>query len=334
MREMQGDMQGNLQARVATLRREPSPRLAEPQLYLSSLDAGWDDLCVEAFHEPAELDCWLQPVTAAVSLILFTGGPLHVEQRQPDGSWRGQTFHHGQFMLNSGRSRPLEVRWRSVSTVPTETVHLELPRELVLGAIGDIGSVPAERLALPRLALPNRAGFHDPLLAQVALELRQELATPTPAGKAFAHSAAQLLAVHLARAYTKGDVCEQDALCAPGQLTARQIEQVEKHIQRHLSEDVSVEALARVAGFSPYHFARLFRRTTGSSPHQWVVRQRVARAQWLLQQTELPLAQVAVTCGFADQSHLTLVLKQQLGCTPGACRRRGDRLPSVDSSDA
>ena len=71
----------------------------------------------------------------------------------------------------------------------------------------------------------------------------------------------------------------------------RQIERVEKYIQRHLSEDVSVEVLARVVGFSPYHFTRLFRRTTGISPHQCVIRQRVARAQWLLQQTELPLAQ-------------------------------------------
>ncbi len=326
-----------MQARAATRRLEPSPRLVEPQLYLSSLEADWEDLRVEAFHEPVELDCWSQPTSSAISLVLFTGGPLLFEQRQPDGSWRGKTLHHGQFTLSAGLSRPVELRWRSLSNVPIQTLHLQLPHELVLGAIGEVGSVPAERLALPGLALPNRSGFNDPLLAQVSLALRQELATPTPAGKAFAHSAAQLVAVHLARAYTsaytKGEACAQDALCVPGRLMARQIEQVEKYIQRHLSEDVSVEALARVAGFSPYHFTRLFRRTTGSSPHQWVVRQRVERAQWLLQQTELPLAQVAAACGFADQSHLTLVFKQQLGCTPRVYRRQGDQIPSVDSSD-
>lgn len=311
----------DLDARVKTqVRPVPSPRpprLTEPQLYLSSLDADWGDLRVEAFHEPVELDCWPQPTTVEISLVLFTGGSLHIEQRQPDGSWLGRALHHGQFILNGGRSRPGEVRWKSLSNVPTQTLHLRLSRDLVFGTVGEVDSRPGRRLALP-----YRAGFHDPLLAQVSLALRQELAMPTPTGKAFARSAAQLLAVHLTRAYTGSDLSRADAVCLPGELTARQIEQVETYIQRHLGEDVSVEALARVVGFSPYHFARLFRRTTGFSPHQWVVHQRVARAQWLLKQTELPLAQVAAACGFADQSHLTLVFKQQLDCTPGAYRRQ------------
>jgi len=79
--------------------------------------------------------------------------------------------------------------------------------------------------------------------------------------------------------------------------------------------------LARQIGFSPYHFARLFRQTTGESPHQFVLRQRIERAQRLLAEGGMPLAHVAVESGFADQSHLTRAFKRQLGLTPRAYRR-------------
>jgi AraC family transcriptional regulator len=92
-------------------------------------------------------------------------------------------------------------------------------------------------------------------------------------------------------------------------------------IQAHLSQNLSLEALAQQAGFSPYHFARLFRQMTGESPHHFVLRQRVERAQQLLKETNAPLAQVAIESGFANQSHLTRVFKQQRGLTPRAYRQ-------------
>lgn len=297
----------------------PSMRkIAEPMLYLSSEDAGWDDLSVEAFYEPRELEGWLQLPTSTISLVLFTGGPLHVEYRQKAGSWSGTTLHHGELTLSAGRTQPEEVRWKSLSSIPTHTLHLHLRRELVLrAAAGAGGKAPDHQ------ELASRGRFQDPLLTQIAFALRQELEQPTPAGKAFARSAAQLLAVHLARAYTQNATMESDTPALSGGLSARQIRQLSEFVQRHLSEPLSTETLARLVGFSPYHFARLFRCATGASPHQYVLRRRLERAQWLLEQTEVPLAQVAAASGFADQSHLTLVFRQQLGCTPRVYRRTG-----------
>ncbi|MBA2679458.1 MAG: helix-turn-helix transcriptional regulator, partial [Ktedonobacteraceae bacterium] len=82
-----------------------------------------------------------------------------------------------------------------------------------------------------------------------------------------------------------------------------------------------LEALAQQADFSPYHFARLFRRTTGESPHQFVLRQRVEAAQRLLKETRAPLASIALECGFANQSHLTRIFKRHLSLTPRAYRQ-------------
>jgi AraC family transcriptional regulator len=73
---------------------------------------------------------------------------------------------------------------------------------------------------------------------------------------------------------------------------------------------------------SPYYFARMFRRATGESPHQCVLRQRLERAQWLLQTTTLPIVDIALQCGFANQSYLTTVFKRRFGLTPQRYRRQ------------
>jgi len=91
-------------------------------------------------------------------------------------------------------------------------------------------------------------------------------------------------------------------------------------VQAHLDQDLSLEALAQQTSFSPYYFARLFRQTTGESPHQFVLRQRIERARRLLKETDIPLAHVAIESGFANQSHLTRAFKQQYGLTPRAYR--------------
>ena len=92
-------------------------------------------------------------------------------------------------------------------------------------------------------------------------------------------------------------------------------------MRAHLSQDLSLDVLAQQIGFSPYHFARLFRQTLGESPHQFVLRQRIERAQHLLKEADVPLAHIALECGFANQSHLSLVFKRLLGLTPRAYRQ-------------
>jgi AraC family transcriptional regulator len=98
------------------------------------------------------------------------------------------------------------------------------------------------------------------------------------------------------------------------------MQRVTDFILAHLSQGLSLELLAQQTGLSPYHFARLFRRTTGQSPHQFVLHRRVELAQQLLRETDAPLAYVAQQSGFASQSHLTQVFKRHLGLTPRTYR--------------
>ncbi len=138
-------------------------------------------------------------------------------------------------------------------------------------------------------------------------------------GNLFAHCAAQLLAVHLVRQYTSTTVGRSGARAAcpaPPGLSERQIQQVLAFIRTQLGEQLSLAVLAQQIGYSSYHFARLLRRTPGASPHQVVPRQRLARAQRLLEATDLPLARMAGESGFATQRYPTRVVTRALGVPP------------------
>ena len=159
---------------------------------------------------------------------------------------------------------------------PMQTLHVHLSSALMARVAQEVADCdPA------RLTLVGRAPFQDPLLAQVDLALRREVEQPTSAGKLYAQSAAQMLAVHLLRSYTNTRM----EIKEPSQgLTRRQISRVTDFVLAHLDQDLSLPVLAQQVGFSPYHFARLFHRTTGESPHQFVLHQRIERAKHLLRE--------------------------------------------------
>ncbi len=290
----------------------PQNTSAAPLLYLSSVDAGWEGLVAEAFYEPNELEGWMTTARSDIALILFTGGAMHVEQRYAHGPWKAFSLHQGDLVL-SPVGVPYELRKKGLSRQPMQTLHLYLSKDLVVRTAEEVAGLDPTRLELV-----ERSGFQDPLLAQIGFALWRELEQRAPAGKVYAQTAAQMLAIHLLRHYTVGGDTFKEP--KPG-LTDQQMRRVVDFVQAHLDQNLSLEALAEQTGFSPYHFARLFRHTTGASPHQFVLRHRVERAQLLLKEREVSLAQVATACGFADQSHLTQVFKRHFGLTPRAYRQ-------------
>jgi AraC family transcriptional regulator len=257
------------------------------------------------------------PASPNLTLVLFAGGALHVEWRQLHGPWEGKDIQPGEMILSWGMGPSYQFRWRSLSAIPTKTLRLHMSHELVAHVAEQVVDTD-----LAGLHLVPRVGFRDPLLTQIALGLWRELEVPTPGGKLYAHNAAQLLAVHLVRQYAFSRTFARAAAPPPPKLTDRQIVQVLEFIHTHLSEDLSLEVLAQHIGFSPYHFARLVRRTLGASPHQVVLRQRIEQAQRLLTDTALPLARIAGESGFANQSYFTRVFKRYLGVTPRAYRQQ------------
>jgi AraC-like DNA-binding protein len=105
-----------------------------------------------------------------------------------------------------------------------------------------------------------------------------------------------------------------------GGLPARMLRSIEEYIDLHLEKDLSVEELASHLGISTSYFARSFRSSVGLAPHAYVMRRRLLRAQELLASTDLPLIDIALATGFADQSHFSRRFHQMTGVPPRTFR--------------
>src|SRR5713226_268425 len=113
-----------------------------------------------------------------------------------------------------------------------------------------------------------------------------------------------------------------------GTLPGGRLRRVTEYIQQNLDKDLTLAELAAVVYMSPYHFARLFKGSTGVPPHRFVVRQRIARASAFLATEELSIAQISRMVGFRTPSHFTTVFRRVTGITPRGHRTgylRGDR---------
>jgi AraC family transcriptional regulator len=95
-----------------------------------------------------------------------------------------------------------------------------------------------------------------------------------------------------------------------------------EHLRAHLDQELPVTAMATVAQLSPSHFSRLFKQSTGLSPHQYLLRQRIERARELLADPGRRIAEVSYELGFPSQSYFTTVFRTLVGVTPRAFQRR------------
>src|SRR5271170_8021631 len=123
---------------------------------------------------------------------------------------------------------------------------------------------------------------------------------------------------HLVRAYGNGSIEERNAR---GGLSAWQLQRARDLINVNLAHDPSVAEIAHECGLSSGYFARAFKRSTGVAPCRWLTKMRVERAKELLMDPRSELADIALLCGFADQSHFTRVFSRSEGYSPGRWRR-------------
>ena len=107
-----------------------------------------------------------------------------------------------------------------------------------------------------------------------------------------------------------------------GGLAPWQAARIQRHIEIRLSERLNTAGLAALVGLSENHFARAFKASLGIPPHAYVVQRRLLHAKRLILETDLPLSQVALESGMADQAHLSRRFRRCFGSTPSACRRR------------
>lgn len=201
-------------------------------------------------------------------------------------------------------------RWECEPSAERMMIELDFSD---LESVGDLEAMlPKRRVIRQDLTL------RDQRLASLMRLIADEVRSGSPHGALYATSLSLGLASYLCNEHARG---ARTPLRERGMLSSVQKASVLELVHRRLAENLSLDELAGAAGVSRFHFLRLFKNTLGMTPHRFVIEQRLGAARRLLQDTNMPLAEIAASTGFSSQSHLCTAMRRSLGITPGEWRR-------------
>jgi AraC family transcriptional regulator len=208
---------------------------------------------------------------------------------------------------------------RYVIDKPFHSLFFYLPRSALDDATRQAG---APRIG--ELAYEPGIGHDDVVIRHLGATLMEALRRPDEANQIFIDHMMLALTSHVVQGY--GGL---RPITAPprGGLAPWQLRRACEELESDLAGKLSLQQIAAEFGLSVRHFSRAFRISTGLPPHQWLLRQRVKAAKQLLTVRDLPLAEIAISAGFANQSHFTRVFSGAVGVSPGAWRREAQGLP-------
>jgi AraC family transcriptional regulator len=280
------------QQRADTVRTSPQAGALH-----SSRALGWREIVVEQFYSPAgEITC---PPSPSHLISVPVGAPIPVEhvhdKRTVTNMWgRGSVQ-----IIPAGT----ENIWRHGDGV--QLIHLHLAPELLQQMATDDGQRHVEFL--------SHFQPQDRRIESISSALLTEVLEGGATGRLYVEGLATALAAHLLHTYsTPPRPLPQNGKQLPAFLFRR----ITTLIEERLAEDLSLAELASAVGLSSSHFSSLFRNTTGLSPHRYLVRRRLERAQNLLTSTRRPIGEIATMVGSYDQSHLVRHMRRMNGVTP------------------
>ena len=162
-------------------------------------------------------------------------------------------------------------------------------------------------------------GVKDEVLANLARALTPALDRPAETSTLFLDQMSVAMGTYLLEKYGSAPMADPRKKRI---LSRSQEARAKEMLRSKIDGGISITEISGACNLSRSYFIHAFRETTGQTPHQWLIAQRLERARTLLMEFEHPLADVAAACGFADQSHFTRVFTQCMGSPPGHWRRR------------
>lgn len=266
---------------------------------LTSDGSNWDNISFAHFQQPAyEVP---EHVSPRHTLCLNAGKPVRLEQVVGGQRETVDSIPGDLAIYPANLSQ--QFRWDR----DAEFFNLFLEPSFLTQVSYDVFG--SDRLEL----IPQLGTLADPLIYQFSLALKTSLEIDGINSSLYADAIAHALVVHLLARYST-----QFRSIKPitGGLTQTQWRQVSEFIDANLDRNICLAELAALVRLSPYHFAHLFKKSTNTSPHQYVIRCRIERAKQLMETGNLSIATIAQTVGFASQGHFTSHFKRLVGVTP------------------
>lgn len=240
------------------------------------------------------------------SLVLAESAPIEVTDLALPGASRFVACR-GSVTLWPAGHESRSIAWRSLARPGerNEMVRLQLDLPTLQRLAPD-----DERLR--RTPPAPLTGIDDSQLASMIRLIVDEISAGCPGGALLSEYLCLALAAHVAHLYGGA----QQTHTVAGGLSRRQMDAVKQLIHADLGGDLSLVQLAAAAGLGLSRFATAFRHSTGTTPHQYVLRCRIDKARLLLARDRMSVADVALLLGFSNQSHFTEVFRRHVGTTP------------------
>ena len=297
--------QGIDSARQAS--REPIVTELVPPPDASSADRPWGGMTVQ-LHDWPSGGCVVSPVVDHDIVAMRYTGTVHLVQRRAGK-------RHWAFVVPGNitvHSRGFESKWSWDR--PGAIVIARIPQYLLCEAADTTFAHSQTEVELKN-CFGARDAFVEPIVRLMAQEVQQ---APHPAQRLIAESLSCALAGHLVQRF---NVRQGAQLSDPAGLDPRALCRVLDYIHENPAGPVTLSLLAKLACVSRFHFARMFRRSTGESPIAYFERTRIARAQELIRSRQHSLAEIAAVLGYADQAHFTRRFRRAVGSTPAVYAR-------------
>jgi AraC family transcriptional regulator len=281
------------------------------------------------------------PAAPGPSIILtsrpFTWRGIIVEWHRLDPQELPEHYVQGHGMTVNVGTRPISFGWtdgnrRVDGAMNPGAFHLlthgdlNTPRwsgvfdeiSLVLDPVF-VARVAREGLPATSVEFATQRSSSDPIIGIYAEAFRAELVNNSLNGPLYADTLTIGLTLHLLSRYA---IAKPKIPHPRGKLTPFQLRRVVDLVMASLSDDVSLLAMAEQANVSPFYFTRMFRKTLGVTPHQFLLRQRIQKSLKLVEEGKLSLSQIAAEAGFYDQAHFTRAFRKLIGTTPAEYARR------------
>lgn len=282
------------------------------ELLADSVALRWPGLYARRWRNPRVVDRLLVPATPEPHIAYTLRGTAEFRERDVGGAWITRRIQAGDLFVTRSRT-PYEVRFQSPPGQELETLSLHIAVEPFLAALE--ARYPGET---DRVEVADFFG-RDEVLSHICQTCVGMLAAGTPGQSAALAALTGLFAAHLVEHYTSlGNRPQENR----GGLPIRLLHGVQDHIAEHLDEEISIEALAKLVGLSPSHFAHSFKATTGMTPLQFVTRERITRAQQMIRETSRNLIEIGLDVGYTSPSHFAQVFRRIVGVTPSEFRSK------------
>jgi len=197
--------------------------------------------------------------------------------------------------------------WVGLMNVP----HLQL-------GISDAALMAASDEPCGEVELRPHRKFADSRLGALVTAVHAEMVAGFPSGRLFLDSVEQAMAVALVGGHA---VKHRPVQISRGGLGPARLRRIRELVHAKMEDELSLDEMAQSVGLSTAHFARMFRKSTGETPHQFVLRQRLERSKAMLRAPDARVLDVAIACGFKTQQHFAQVFREVWGVSPTEYRQ-------------